>query len=293
MPEGTFGMVFGGAEAGQQLVTDPNICAVGFTGSLRAGRALFDLAAARPRPIPVFAEMGSVNPIFLLPGALSSRGESLAAGYANSLTVGIGQFCTNPGVVVALDSPDFDSFLKKVAAQISAIEPGKMLHEGIGKAYEAGVQARSGHPALDCQAMGAGSSPSLFTVSGQNFLDHPELREELFGPSAIAVRGFSWDEMLDVARALEGQLTASVHFDAEDMPKAKSILPLLVRIAGRIVANGYPTGVEVNSAMQHGGPYPATTDSRWTSVGTAAIQRFVRPVALQNFPKELLPFELQ
>lgn len=293
MPEGTFGVVWGGAETGRALVLDPNVYAVAFTGSQRAGRALFDLAAGRERPIPVYAEMGSVNPVFVFPGALASRGESFAKGYADSLVLGVGQFCTNPGVLVGMQGPAFDALLNDVAHALRSAPSGTMLHEGILDAYTTGVSERDDNSRVVCHHAGEGSAPALFSVDAATFLQDSRLREELFGPAAIAVRCRDLDEMRAVADALEGQLTATVHFEDSDHEAVRTLLPSLVRMAGRLVANGFPTGVEVNSAMQHGGPYPATTDSRSTSVGTAAIHRFVRPVAFQDFPMELLPGELQ
>ena len=293
MPKGTFAIVWGGIEAGRALVEDPSLYAVAFTGSERAGRALFDLAARRDRPIPVYAEMGSVNPLFVMPRALAVRGEAMARGYADSLVLGIGQFCTNPGVVVGIEAPAFDAFLAAVGAHLSAVAPGEMLDAAIRDAYLAGVRERRTHPDVTVHWVAEGVSTALFSVSAAGFLKHLELRTELFGPSAIAVRCATLDEMLAVADALEGQLTATVHFESDDEAEVKALLPSLVRMAGRLVANGFPTGVEVNAAMHHGGPYPATTDSRSTSVGTAAILRFVRPVAFQDFPPALLPPELR
>ncbi|MBS1705287.1 MAG: aldehyde dehydrogenase (NADP(+)) [Armatimonadetes bacterium] len=289
MPEGVFGIVWGGPETGAALVKDPRIHAVGFTGSLKAGRALLDLAASRPCPIPVYAEMGSVNPVFLMEGALSARCESIAKGYADSLTLGVGQFCTNPGVVVGVANGDWERFLTLTATHLSRVEGSQMLNPSIAECYATGVSNREAHPSLEVLVSGSGSSPALFKVSGQEFLADHSLQEELFGPSGIAVECASRDEMLDVGRALEGQLTATIHFEPSDQARTAKLLAVLATKAGRLVANGFPTGVEVNSAMQHGGPYPATTDSRSTSVGTAAILRFVRPIAFQDFPAELLP----
>lgn len=293
MPSGTFGLVWGGTETGRALVLDAHIYAVGFTGSHRAGRALFDLAASRDRPIPVYAEMGSVNPLFVLPGAITARSEELAKGYAESLVMGVGQFCTNPGVIVGLDGPTFDTFLAGVAEHLGRSAPGTMLHPTIHEAYVAGILERSQHPDVVTHRSGEGTTAALFSVSGERFLAHPSLKEELFGPAAIAVRCRDIEEMHAVADALEGQLTTTIHFEESDLEAVRSLLPGLVRMAGRLVANGFPTGVEVGAAMQHGGPYPATTDSRSTSVGTAAILRFVRPVAFQDFPRALLPPELR
>ena len=237
--------------------------------------------------------MGSVNPVFLMPGALAERGAAVAEGYAASLTLGVGQFCTNPGVVVGLAGGDFDAFLDAAAAKLEAVPEGTMLDAGIHARYEEAVGALAGHGTTEVCHRGAGAFPALFAVSGKDYLAHPELREETFGPAAIAVRCANETEMRAVARVLEGQLTATVHFAPSDTEAVRALLPFLVRMAGRIVANGFPTGVEVNAAMQHGGPYPATTDSRSTSVGTAAIERFLRPVAFQDFPPELLPPELR
>ena len=293
MPVGVFGLLHGGPDAGKELVLRPEIYAVGFTGSQKAGRALFDLGAGRPRPIPVYAEMGSVNPLFVFPGALAERLEKLAEGYSGSLTLGVGQFCTNPGVVVGLGSEAFDQFVASVSGRLRQTAEGTMLDDGIRRRYIEGVAALAAHEAVDSACFDEGVRPALFTVSGAEFLRRPELQEELFGPAAVVVRCESEAEMLAVAKALEGQLTASVHFEPSDTEAVRRLLPILVRMAGRVVANGFPTGVEVNSAMQHGGPYPATTDSRSTSVGTAAIERFLRPVAFQDFPPELLPAELR
>ena len=293
MPSGVFGMLHGGPEVGGALVVRREIAAVGFTGSQRSGRALFDLAAARPRPIPVYAEMGSVNPLFVLAGALAERGTRVADGYAASLTMGVGQFCTNPGVVVGPAGAEFDAFLATVSERLQATPEGTMLDEGIRARYQEGVGRLAGHGAVSSCFRAEGARPALFVTTAVEFLAHRELHEETFGPAAVAVRCASGEEIVEVADALEGQLTATVHFEERDTEAVRGLLPSLVRMAGRVVANGFPTGVEVNAAMQHGGPYPATTDSRGTSVGTAAIERFLRPVAFQDFPAELLPSELR
>lgn len=287
MPAGVFALLNGGPAVGKELVLRPEIYAVGFTGSQKAGRALFDLGASRPRPIPVYAEMGSVNPVFLFAGALAERGDKIAEGYAASLNMGVGQFCTNPGVVVGPAGPDFDAFLATVSAKLGETPEGTMLDEGIRQRYVEGV-AHLAAAAETC-VKGEGVRPALFVTSGERFLSHPELQEELFGPAAVAVRCANGQEAAAVAKALEGQLTATVHYAESDVESVKHLLPFLIQSAGRIVANGFPTGVEVNTAQQHGGPYPATTDSRSTSVGTAAIERFVRPVSLQDFPAVLIP----
>jgi len=294
MPDGAFSMVHGGAEQGMALALRPEIYAVGFTGSKAAGRALFDVAAVRSRPIPVFAEMGSVNPVFLLQGALEERGETVAKGYAESLTLGVGQFCTNPGVVVGLRSAAFERFLDLVAGHLAEVSPGTMLTCQIEERYRESVEAWSRHHLLRPIAPHRGTStPALFATSGASFLCDPDLAEEVFGPAAVAVECESEEEMLRVAEALEGQLTATIHMAEADGRAAEKLVPVLTRVAGRIVFNGFPTGVEVSPAMQHGGPYPASTDSRFTSVGTAAILRFARPVAFQNAPENLLPEALR
>ncbi|AIE84205.1 aldehyde dehydrogenase (NADP(+)) [Fimbriimonas ginsengisoli] len=294
MPDGVFSLVHGGAEVGRELVERPEIEAVAFTGSRTAGRALYNLAAARPRPIPVFAEMGSVNPLFVLPGALAERGEAISKGYADSLVMGVGQFCTNPGILIGIDGEAFESMLWSVAAKLGEVAPGTMLTDAICERYDQGVAAWSQHSSLTALFFNENrAAPALFSTSAEHFLQRPELAEELFGPGAIAVRCQDFDELVAVAQALHGQLTASVHRSDADDESLAALLPVLAGIAGRVVVDGFPTGVEVCPSMQHGGPYPATTDSRSTSVGTAAIFRFVRPVAFQNLPNRFLPAELQ
>ena len=282
------------------LVQHRHTRAVGFTGSLRAGRALFDAAARRPDPIPVYAEMGSVNPVFLLPGALAERAEAIADGLAASVTLGVGQFCTNPGVVIAVGGEPFDRFKRRLEERIRESSPGTMLYPAILESYETGVRrlgAVEGMTTVRSSAAGTWSGAcalaTVFETTAQTFARHRELGEELFGPSTLVVRCTSGDEMKAVARGLEGQLTATVHGTAADLTAHAWLLSLLEDKAGRLLVNGFPTGVEVCASMQHGGPYPATTDSRSTSVGTAAILRFARPIAYQNFPQGALPPELQ
>ena len=274
--------------------------AVGFTGSLRAGRALFDAAARRPDPIPVYAEMGSVNPVFLLPGALAERAEAIAEGLAASVTLGVGQFCTNPGVVVGVSTSAFDRFVQHLETLIRQAQPGTMLYPALLDSYEAGVRrlgAVAGTTTIRASAGSAAQAscalPTMFDTTAQTFLRHRELAEEVFGPSTVVVRCGSSEEVEAVARGLEGQLTATVHGTPADLAEHAWLLSILEDKAGRLIVNGFPTGVEVCASMQHGGPYPATTDSRTTSVGTAAIHRFARPVAYQNFPQPSLPPELQ
>jgi alpha-ketoglutaric semialdehyde dehydrogenase len=300
MPGGVFSLVQSSRnEIALALVQHPVTKAVGFTGSLRAGRALFNAAAQRPDPIPVYAEMGSINPVFLLPGALSERSDAIAEGLKNSMTLGVGQFCTCPGVSVAIGDGEFNRFVQKMEELIRHAQPGTMLHPGILHSYELGVRrlsAMEGVRTIQSPASGAAEStarPSMFETGAPAFIRHRELREEMFGPSTVVVRCGSREEMESVARHLEGQLTATIHGTPTDLSEFASLVSILENKVGRLLFNGFPTGVEVCASMQHGGPYPATTDARTTSVGTAAILRFVRPVAYQNFPQTALPVELQ
>ncbi len=294
---GVFSMVQGGSQAvGQALVQHPLIKAVGFTGSLWGGRALFDLCARRPEPIPFFGELGSVNPMFLLPAALSARGDELASGWAGSLTMGAGQFCTNPGIAVVIDGPDATAFLDGAAAALGAVAAQTMLTDGIARAYRdgrariAGLEGVAEVLGSACEAREA--TPALFTATGKAWLAHADLGEEVFGPLGVVIRVADAAEMLAVARSLKGQLTCTLHMDAEDTALARSLMPVLERKAGRVLANGFPTGVEVCDAMVHGGPYPASTNFGATSVGTLSIRRFLRPVCYQNLPEGVLPVEL-
>ena len=299
IPPGVFSLLQSNRhEVARALVQHPQVKAVGFTGSLRAGRALFDAAAARPEPIPVYAEMGSVNPVFILPGAIAERAQALAAGLKDSVTLGAGQFCTNPGLTIGIGGAGFDQLVHELDAPMRAVAPGTMLTPAIRGAFEAGVQrlsaidgistTRSSIAAQDTQG-----TPSLFVTHASVLLRHHEVAEEVFGPSTVVVRCNSRDELLEVARQLQGQLTATIHGTAADLGEYAPLVSILENKAGRLIVNGFPTGVEVCASMQHGGPYPATTDSRSTSVGTASIYRFVRPVAYQSFPQALLPPELQ
>jgi 2,5-dioxopentanoate dehydrogenase len=301
VPKGVFSLVQGrGHEVGLALVRHPLTRAVGFTGSLRGGRALFDAAAARPEPIPVYAEMGSVNPVFLLPSALERRHEEIAQGLAGSITLGVGQFCTNPGVVVAQRSSGLDEFVEELAERIAAAPSAPMLYGGICEAYRKGTESLMRNPEVQVLAQGpdAGGTerlgrPAVFVTNARSFREQPELRHEVFGPSSLVVVADSADELVEVAGALEGQLTATIHGDPKDLARHPALVSLLERRAGRLIFNSYPTGVEVSPAMHHGGPYPATTSPATTSVGTAAISRFARPVAFQGFPQEALPPELR
>ncbi|AGT07228.1 aldehyde dehydrogenase (NADP(+)) [Paracoccus aminophilus] len=298
MPNGTFSLVQdGGAAVGAALVQHPLIKAVGFTGSLAGGRALFDLCAARPEPIPFFGELGSVNPMFLLPEAMKARAEDLGKGWAGSLTMGAGQFCTNPGISVVLDGADADRYTASAKAALEAVAPQTMLTEGIAKAYQAGkarFEARNSvKPVLTTEQAGREASPNLYETTGANYLQDHSLGEEVFGPLGLIVRVGSVAEMVTLARGFEGQLTATIQMEPGDLADAQKLLPVLERKAGRVLVNGFPTGVEVVDAMVHGGPYPASTNFGATSVGTLAIRRFLRPVSYQNLPTELLPEDLR
>lgn len=294
MPAGVFSLIQGGnRQVGEALVRHPRIKAVGFTGSLAGGRALFDLCAQRPEPIPFFGELGSVNPMFLLPAAMAARAETLGQGWAGSLTMGAGQFCTNPGIAVVIDGADADRFVAATAAALEKVAPQTMLTDGIAGAYKAG-QARfdarnSVTPVLVTRSEGRNASPNLYETTGAAFLADHSLSEEVFGPLGLVVRVGSLDEMRDLARGFEGQLTTTIHMDAADTDAARGLLPVLERKAGRVLVNGFPTGVEVVDSMVHGGPYPASTNFGATSVGTLSIRRFLRPVAYQNVPAALLP----
>jgi len=281
---------------GQSLVQHPLISAVGFTGSLAGGRALFDLCAARPKPIPFFGELGSVNPMFLLPAALASRGAEIAKGWAASLTMGAGQFCTNPGIAVVCEGADGDQFVATVKDALAGVSAQTMLNDGIAEAYRRGRDRVSGSAGVReilttvCDLRNA--TPYLFETTGDNWLANHALGEEVFGPLGLVVRCSDAGQMLQIARALEGQLTATLHLDDADLSLAGDLLPVLERKAGRVLANGFPTGVEVCDAMVHGGPYPASTNFGATSVGTMSIRRFLRPVCYQNMPSGILPEDL-
>ncbi|MGI4733536.1 MAG: aldehyde dehydrogenase (NADP(+)) [Janthinobacterium lividum] len=303
LPEGVFSMVQGPANAlGAALVGDPRIKAVGFTGSRAGGLALAKIAAGRPEPIPVYAEMSSVNPVLLFPAALAARAEALGKAYVGSLTMGAGQFCTNPGIVLAVDGPDLDRFVAAATEALFAAQAQVMLTPGIHGAYEKGVATLAAEPAVTTLAQGAEGTgatgcalgrAALFATTGTEFLARPALADEVFGASSIVVRCASADEMAAVLAGMEGQLTATLQIDEGDHAAAAALLPVLERKVGRILANGWPTGVEVSHAMVHGGPFPATTDPRTTSVGAGAIDRFLRPVCYQDLPDGLLPAALR
>ncbi|MBV2143018.1 aldehyde dehydrogenase (NADP(+)) [Falsochrobactrum sp. TDYN1] len=294
MPKGVFSLIQGGdRKVGEALVTHPLIKAVGFTGSLGGGRALFNLCAQRPEPIPFFGELGSVNPMFLLPEAIKARATSLGEGWAGSLTMGAGQFCTNPGIAVVIDGADADSFVASTRDALEKVGPQIMLTDGIAKAYQDGKahfdSRNSVKPVLTTESKGREASPNLYETTGEAFLEDDSLSEEVFGPLGVVVRVNSVDDMVRLAKGFDGQLTATLHMDEGDAPAARKLLPVLERKAGRVLANGFPTGVEVGEAMVHGGPYPASTNFGATSVGTLSIRRFLRPVSYQNFPADVLP----
>lgn len=296
MPAGVFGFLQGEGHAiGAALVQHPLIKAVGFTGSLRGGRALFDLCAARPEPIPFFGELGSINPGFVLPCALAAHGARIAEGWAGSLTIGAGQFCTNPGVIVMPRGVLAEAFAKAAGDALAKVAPQVMLTDGIAEAYRQGAARTGGAatPVFAGESQGRSAGPALYKTTAEAFLRDHTLSEEVFGPMGLIVTVTGEDEMLELARALEGQLTVTLHLEDGDQDLARRLMPVLERKAGRILANGWPTGVEVAEAMVHGGPYPASTNFGATSVGTMAIRRFLRPVSYQNIPEELLPEDLQ
>ncbi|AQV98267.1 aldehyde dehydrogenase (NADP(+)) [Cupriavidus necator] len=300
LPEGVFSLLVGaGNEIGTALVAHPAIQAVGFTGSRAGGLALVQTANNRAQPIPVYAEMSSINPVFLLPAALQARGAGIARDLVDSLVMGVGQFCTNPGLVLAVDSPALDVFRQGAAAALTDKAAATMLTPGICRAYDNGVAQFGEIEGL--LRIGSGQTatgpnqacPALFETSAERFLADHRMQAEVFGPASVLVVCRDLEEMLSVARHLEGQLTATVQADADDHALAASLLTVLERKAGRVLFNGYPTGVEVSFAMVHGGPFPATSDTRATSVGASAIERFLRPVCYQNLPAALLPPALQ
>ena len=295
---GVFSLVQGGRrDVGEALVQHPLIRAVGFTGSLGGGRALFDLCAQRPEPIPFFGELGSVNPMFLLPAAVAARGAAIASGWSGSLTMGAGQFCTNPGIAVVVDGPEAQAFIAAAKTAVAQVGAQTMLTDGIALAYRQGrdrIAAGTGVQAVltsVCDLRQA--TPYLFEVSGADFLSNHALAEEVFGPLGLIVLVKDLAEMQAVAAAMAGQLTTTLHLDPADYPVAQTLMPVLERKAGRVLINGFPTGVEVVDAQVHGGPYPASTNFGATSVGTMSIRRWLRPVAYQNFPAELLPVDLR
>ncbi|MBE0452554.1 MAG: aldehyde dehydrogenase (NADP(+)) [Roseovarius sp.] len=297
MPQGVFSLIQGGArDVGQALVQHPLIRAVGFTGSLAGGRALFDLCAQREEPIPFFGELGSVNPMFLLPQAVAARGPDIGTGWAASLAMGAGQFCTNPGIAVVEAGPAGDAFVAAAAEALSGEAAQCMLTVGIAQAYKSAKarfeQRQTVKPVLVTDSEGRHARPNLYETDATTFLQDHTLREEVFGPLGLVVRVSGPDEMEHLARGFSGQLTCTIHMDSGDTALARHLMPILERKAGRVLVNGFPTGVEVCDAMVHGGPYPASTNFGATSVGTLSIRRFLRPVCYQNMPDALLPDDL-
>lgn len=294
---GVFSLIQGGKrDVGTALVTHPLINAVGFTGSLSGGRALFDLCVQRDKPIPFFGELGSVNPMFLLPTAIAVRGAEIGEGWAGSLTMGAGQFCTNPGISVVIDSPEANVFIAAARAALEPVAAQTMLTDGIATAYRAGrdriAKTTGVREVLTSICELRAATPYLYETTGQYWLANDELGEEVFGPLGLIVKVKDEAEMQHVARALHGQLTCTLHMEQGDQDLARKLMPILERKAGRILANGFPTGVEVCDSMVHGGPYPASTNFGATSVGTLSIRRFLRPVCYQNLDASLLPVDL-
>lgn len=296
LPPGVFSMVHGGAEVGKRLIEHPAIAAVGFTGSQRAGVALAQLAAYRPIPIPVFAEMGSVNPQVLMPAAAAERGADFADSYVKSLTMGVGQFCTNPGLLFGIAGEDFEHVLDSIAAQLRTVPPQPMLTPAIAAAFSSGIEKLRAHKELEMivegNVRGTYASPFFFAAKSSEIeLDH--VSEEVFGPVGIAIQCDSLQSLLRLLLGLPGQLTGAVHWNSSDGESAKQVADALGKRAGRVISNGFPTGLEVCHSTHHGGPFPAASDPRFTSVGAAAILRWVRPICYQGFPDGWLPEELK
>jgi NADP-dependent aldehyde dehydrogenase len=300
MPEGTFSMVQGqSTTVGLTIVRHPLIQAIGFTGSFKGGKALFDEANKREVPIPVYAEMGSTNPVFILPRILKDKKEAIAKDLAASVTQGVGQFCTNPGLVLIEQSEDGKLFRDALSKNIGEVSSGVMLSGGISNNFQRGLEKLKSAKGVALVSQGKRDGDghrgvaSLLEASGNSFLNDHALQEEVFGPSTLLITAGKREEIIAAAEKLNGHLTATIHGTEEDLEDYRDLILILERKVGRLIFNGYPTGVEVCHSMVHGGPYPATTDSRTTSVGTAAIFRFARPVCYQNFPSVMLPDELK
>jgi NADP-dependent aldehyde dehydrogenase len=300
IPAGVFGHIHGASfETGRQLVMHPFTKAVGFTGSFSGGKQLFDWANQRTVPIPVFAEMGSTNPVFLFPEKLATSAAEMAAALSGSITLGVGQFCTNPGIIIGVESEALNIFTNELGAAIKAMAPGTMLHQGIAAAYSTNKENALNQPQVELVATSEKipaelqGAPAIATVTGRVFLNNPQLHKEVFGPYSLVVRCQDMNEMNEIAQQLEGQLSATIMAHENEAREYAELVDIIGSICGRYVFNGVPTGVEVCRSMQHGGPYPATTDSRFTSVGADGIKRFARPVAFQNWPQSLLPDELK
>ena len=298
MPNGVFSFLNdSGYKVGTQLVTHPDIKSVAFTGSHAGGKALLDLANSRKEPIPVFAEMGSTNPVFILPEKMKLEAESIATGLAGSVTLGVGQFCTNPGLVIAVESEGLEKLISSLSAKIKESSPGKMLNKGIEKNYNSKrneiLKAKGIVLEGNSEEIEGLGNPTVVSVGAEDFISNPDLHQEIFGPFSLIVKCKSINEMISVAKQLEGQLTTTFQAEAAELDKYPELINVLKDKVGRLIFNGFPTGVEVCSSMNHGGPYPATTDSRFTSVGTDAIKRFTRPICYQDWPQTLLPVELK
>ncbi|MFM8349312.1 MAG: aldehyde dehydrogenase (NADP(+)) [Bacteroidota bacterium] len=300
MPDGFFIHVEApGFEVGKLLVQHPLTKAVGFTGSFSGGKALYDYAQERSEPIPVFSEMGSINPVYLLPAALASRSEQIADQYAASITQSVGQFCTNPGLLLGLRDARLEAFSSQLAARLQKIAPAPMLHPGISKSFyhkraealkQSGVTMLATAVADEPEFQGV---PTLASVDGATFASNPLLSEEVFGPYSLLVQAGSIDELTRIASSMPGQLTSTIIGDEADLKQHADFIRLVADKAGRVIINGVPTGVEVCPSMHHGGPFPATTDARFSSVGIDAVKRFVRPLSFQGFPQSLLPAVLR
>jgi NADP-dependent aldehyde dehydrogenase len=299
MPDGVFSLLHGkGFEVGEAMIKNPLTRAVAFTGSFKGGMALYKLATTREEPIPCFAEMGSINPVFLLPGRLKEQPSNIANQYVDSVNLGVGQFCTNPGIVLGIKTPELDIFVDAASKKISETAAGTMLHDGIKSNYENAVKVTASEENVEILSSGLGEGSTagtskLLKTEGASFIHNPRLHEEMFGPASIIVECEDLEQLQMAARSLKGNLTATIQGTEEDLGENTTLIRILERKVGRILVNGFPTGVEVCHAMVHGGPYPATTDSRFTSVGTSAIKRFLRPICYQNFPDGTLRNELK
>ncbi|MFP8892569.1 aldehyde dehydrogenase (NADP(+)) [Chryseobacterium sp. EZn1] len=297
-PEGIFSHITGTSyEIGAYLTQHPDIRAIAFTGSFNGGKALFDIASRRENPIPVFAEMGSINPVFAFQNLLETKAEALAKEYITSLTLGVGQFCTNPGVFIALKGESFNRFINTLKEEIQKVAPVKMLHKGIFDNFEKNKSIALEQPDVEiivsAETESSSGNATVIKTSAGNFLNNPVLSEEVFGPFGIVVACETDEDLMQIARQLKGQLTITIAATHEDVRDNSTLITILKDKCGRLLFNGMPTGVEVVYSMQHGGPFPSTTDSRFTSVGPDAVKRFVRPVCFQNWPDEFLPDELK
>ncbi|HLX13499.1 MAG TPA: aldehyde dehydrogenase (NADP(+)), partial [Bacteroidota bacterium] len=301
MPEGTFSLIFGaGNDTGAYIVRHPLIKAISFTGSRKGGLALAEIARTRPEPVPFYGELSSVNPVFILPGAMQTRGEEIAKGLFGSVTLGAGQYCTNPGLAMMEESPASGRFIEHLKRLFEGTQEYVLLTEGISRAYQESILSRRRSASVttvaekipDTTEEGFRVGAALFSVDARTFLDDPALSEEVFGPSTLLVRHRNREELHGLAGSLEGHLTATIHGTDDELREYRDLISILETRVGRVIVNGFPTGVEVCPAMVHGGPYPATTDGAWTSVGTRAIYRYTRPVCYQDVPDTLLPPEL-